>query len=137
MKNLGDIRLLTYLNMNNPWRWKGNIENIFINSSENDFFRIYNEICLAYDINSNVNDNIFKKYFEDIFKTRVIDPEIETKLFGEGGEGVADSFFEERKKIHHQTLDDMKKIYTQWRLVGIRRGFSMSLYSDSLVEIFE
>ena len=46
--DLGDIKILTYLNVNNPWRWDGNIKNILDNSPEEDFFQIFNEICLPY-----------------------------------------------------------------------------------------
>lgn len=137
MEKLEDIRKSTYLTVNNPWRWEGNIEQILNRSSERDFFQIYNEICLAYSIYLNAGEVIFKKYFEEIFQQRVIDPEIEVKTFGEGGRGIADSFFKERKKIHNQTMDDITKIYCLWKLVGVQRKFTVSFYPDDLNEFFE
>ena len=137
MKKLEDIMLLTYLNVNNPWRWKSNIEHILNISSETDFFKIYNEICFAYHISSNVSDSIFKKDFEEIFERRVIDPEIETKILGKGARGLADLFFEERKKIYNQTLNDMKKIYGLWKLTGLQRGLAIEFYPNDLDELFE
>ena len=134
--DLGDIKILTYLNVNNPWRWDGNIKNILDNSPEEDFFQIFNEICLAFHINSEVEDKIFMKYFEDIFEKRIINPKIETEKFGKGGEDFADIFFEERTTLHNINLDDMKKIYLLWRQVGFQKKFDMSFYPDNLEEIF-
>lgn len=137
MKKLEDIKQLTYLLVNNPWRWEGNIKNILNRSSEKIFFQIYNEICLAYSIHLNVTDKDLQWYFEEIFDKRVIDPEIEIKKYGKNGEGIADYFFEERKKIHNQNLGDVKEIYTLWKDVGIQRSFNISFYPDDLDEIFE
>lgn len=137
MEELEDIRKLGYLCSNNPWRWKGNIENIINKSSKEDFFQIYNEICFAYSIYLNAGEEIFQKYFEEIFEKRIIDPEIEVKTFGENGRGIADFFVRERKKIHNQTMDDIKKIYCLWKLVGIQRKFNVSFYPDDLNELFE
>lgn len=137
MEKLEDIHQLTYLCVNNPWRWKGNIESILSNSSKENFFQIYREICFAYSIQSNVTEKDLQWYFEEIFDRRVIDPEIEVKKYGKHGKGIADYFLEERKKMHNQNLGDVKKIYTLWKEVGIRRGFNISFYPDDLDEIFE
>jgi len=137
METLGDIKQLTYLCVNNPWRWRDNIENIFKMSSEKEFFQIYYEICFAYHKSSCLTDKDFQWYFEEIFEKRVIDPEIEIKKFGKRGEGMVDHIFEERKKCHNQNLDDTKKIYILWKRIGLQRGFSISFYPDDLDEIFE
>lgn len=136
-KVFGDIKKLTYLCLNNPWRWERNIENILINSSKEEFFEIYLEICLAYQINSQVTDKDLQWYFEEIFEKRVIDPEIEIKKYGPRGEGLADLFFDERQKIHNQYLEDIKNIYILWKEVGIMRDFNVSLYPDELDEHFD
>lgn len=136
MKDLADIKLLTYLNVNNPWNWKSNITNILNQSSKVEFFQIYNEICLAFSVSINVCDSTFRKYFEDIFHKRVIDPDIEIKKFGERGEGFADYFFTERVRVHNQNLEDMRQIYVQWKAIGIERGFAVSSYPDDLLEFW-
>lgn len=137
MKNLGDIYQITYLCVNNPWRWKDNIENILSNSSKEIFFQIYREICFAYSIQFNVTEDDLKWYFKEIIDRRVIEPEIEVKKFGKRGKGIIDYFLENRGKMHNQNLDDVKKIYTLWKEVGIRKGFNISFYPEDLDEIFE
>jgi len=134
--DLGDVIELTYLLVNNPWRWSGNIENLLNNSSEKEFFQMYREICFVYDRNSSIDDKFFRWGFEEIFEKRVIEPEIEIKKYGAMGEGIADEFVDTRKKIHNQTLSDYKKIYALWKKIGIKRGFNISFYPNDLDELF-
>jgi hypothetical protein len=137
LHDLGDIKELTYLvASNNPWQYKGNIENLLNNSSEKEFFQIFHEICFVYQKNSGLDDKFFQWYFEEIFERRVIDSEIETKKFGKKGEGIADSFVQKRKEIHNQYLEDVRRIYVLWKEVGIKKGFSISFYPNDLYEIF-
>lgn len=80
--NLVDICHLTYLCVNNPWRWEYNIERILRNTSKKEFFEIYNEICFAYGLSLDVDDKFFKKYFEDVWEGSIIDPDFEVKNMG-------------------------------------------------------
>lgn len=136
LTTMEDVKCLTYLCVNNPWRWKDNIEDILKHSSESEFFQIYQEICFTYQAGLNRDEKSFQLYFEDIFDERAIDPEIEIKRFGKEGEGLADYFIEKRKETHDENMDDQKKIYALWKEIGLQRGFNVSFYPDDLDEIF-
>lgn len=84
-----------------------------------------------------MTEDDLKWYFKEIIDRRVIEPEIEVKKFGKRGKGIIDYFLENRGKMHNQNLDDVKKIYTLWKEVGIRKGFNISFYPEDLDEIFE
>lgn len=137
LHNLGDIQELTYLvGSNNPWQYKSNIKNLLDNSSEEELFQIFREICFVYQKNTGLSNKLFQYGFKEIFEKRIFDPKIETKKFGKENEGIADSFVKKRKEIHNQYLEDIRKIYVLWKKVGIEKGLNISFYPYGLDEIF-
>lgn len=134
---IGPLSYSLFLVHYNPWRWKEHIEANIRRSDEKTFFLFYHEICVHFEFYKEMKEEDFQWGFREIFKKRVINPDVEIQKFGKRGLGIADHFVNQRKKIISSHVNDIHKVYTLWKQIGTERGFEISFYPEKLNEIFE
>jgi hypothetical protein len=124
---LDEITELTYLQINNPWRWKGNIENTLNLVSDEKVLKMLVESGIAYLREVNITDKDLMWYFEGVKKT-----------FNANESGALMNWmFYARKENHLQNLEDVKKIYSLVRSEAIERGIDVKKYPEKLEELTE
>jgi hypothetical protein len=133
-----EITELTYLNVNNPWRWKGNIENNLNLATDEKVLKMLVESGIAYLREFNIGDKDLLWYFEDDLTQEIISPGHINKKYGSNkATSLVESIINSRRKNHLQNLEDVKKIYSLVRSKAIERGIDVKKYPENLEELTE
>jgi len=135
MNNMNEIKELTYLCINNPWRFKGNIENIINNASKEKIFNILTETGTAYLINSNLTEKDLLWYFEDKIAQEKKEQGSVDKMSCPGMMDTINWIIDGRKKNHQQYLEDVEKIYSLCMNKAIELNMDISKYPKTLKEL--
>ena len=124
---LDEITELTYLHLNNPWRWKGNIENQLNQVTDEKVLKMLVESGIAYLREAHIRDKDLMWYFEGIKQS-----------FNANEAGALMNWmFCARKETHLQNLEDVKKIYSLVRNKALERGINIKKYPERLEELTE
>lgn len=132
---MNQITELTYLNVNNPWRWNGIIKDILNRASKEKTVKILNETGTAYLRAFNITDKDLLWYFEDKINQEIISSGSVDREHGKGMMSLIGWMVDGRKETHKQYIEDVKKIYSLVINKAIEKNIDISKYPKSLEEL--